>query len=449
MERRFRSRYGRAAVLRAALLVFLLAGALTAAIVVTLDRNARHSNSQEAATDLSGVARVSASTFATMQANLKTRAGELASSPTLQRALLRHDHAALSVFARTQHARVVVRRHTVGRIPSGPKMTATANITSAGRVLARMTIAVPLDRSLLAALQAATPMPEHSALVLARNGRVIAGGPVGRNATTDHGRVRFGSVTFVAREAQLPAGGASILAVEPVAAVNARVEAYRSRLLLAAALTLALAAGLAVRLGRPVARVLGDLARLRHHAQTDALTNLANRRALDERLDDEVDHARRLGTSIGFVIADVDNFKSINDRFGHQTGDAVLREVARVFADAVRELDLPGRYGGEEIAVVLPGTQLAGARRLADRIRKSVEELHVTAPDGTPVEVTASFGAACFPTHASVEALVAAADGALYEAKQSGKNRVATATAKKKSRTTSADAAIEPAVEVS
>ena len=237
--------------------------------------------------------------------------------------------------------------------------------------------------------------------------------------------------------------------MEPVAAVNARVEAYRSRLLLAAALTLALAAGLAVRLGRPVARVLGDLARLRHHAQTDALTNLANRRALDERLDDEVDHARRLGTSIGFVIADVDNFKSINDRFGHQTGDAVLREVARVFADAVRELDLPGRYGGEEIAVVLPGTQLAGARRLADRIRKSVEELHVTAPDGTPVEVTASFGAACFPTHASVEALVAAADGALYEAKQSGKNRVATATAKKKSRTTSADAAIEPAVEVS
>src|SRR5204862_535372 len=144
------------------------------------------------------------------------------------------------------------------------------------------------------------------------------------------------------------------------------------------ALTLALAAGLAVRLGRPVARVLGDLARLRHHAQTDALTNLANRRALDERLDDEVDHARRLGTSIGFVIADVDNFKSINDRFGHQTGDAVLREVARVFADAVRELDLPGRYGGEEIAVGLPLPEvlhvigLLGSSELDDQLAQKL-----------------------------------------------------------------------------
>jgi diguanylate cyclase (GGDEF)-like protein len=449
VERRFRSRYGRAAVLRAALLVFLLAGALTAAVVITLDRNARHSNNQEAATDLAGVARVSASTFGTMHANLKTRAGELASSPTLQRALLRDNRAALSRFATSQHARIVLHRRAVGTLPPGPRMTATANITSAGRVLARMTIAVPLDRSLLAALQTSTPMPQHSALVLVRNGRVIAGGPVGASAVASHGNVQFGAVGFVAREAELPVGGASVLAVEPVAAVNARVEAYRSRLLFAAALTLALAAGLAVRLGRPVARVLGDLARLRHHAQTDALTNLANRRALDERLDDEVDHARRLGTSIGFVIADIDNFKSINDRFGHQTGDAVLREVARVFAEAVRELDLPGRYGGEEIAVVLPGTQLAGARRLADRIRKAVEELYVTAPDGTRVDVTASFGAACFPTHGSVEALVAAADGALYEAKKTGKNRVVTATAKKKSRAKTADAPVEAAVEAS
>jgi diguanylate cyclase (GGDEF)-like protein len=181
--------------------------------------------------------------------------------------------------------------------------------------------------------------------------------------------------------------------------------------------------------------VLGDLARLHGQAQTDALTGLANRRALDERLDDEVDHARRLGTSAGLVIADLDSFKSINDRYGHQTGDAVLRAVARIFTEAVRELDLIGRFGGEEIAVVLPGAQLGGARRLAERIRKSVEELRVETADGELVGVTASFGAACFPTHGSVEALVAAADASLYEAKRSGKNRVVTATAKKKSRT--------------
>ena len=175
------------------------------------------------------------------------------------------------------------------------------------------------------------------------------------------------------------------------------------------------------------------------------MTNLANRRTLDERLDDEVDHARRLGTHVGFVIADIDNFKSINDRYGHQTGDEVLRAVARVFADAVRELDLPGRYGGEEIAVVLPGTNLVGARNTAERIRKLVDDLRVTSVDGELVRVTASFGAACFPTHETVEELVSAADGSLYEAKRTGKNRVVTATAKKKSTSRSVGDAPAPA----
>jgi diguanylate cyclase len=132
------------------------------------------------------------------------------------------------------------------------------------------------------------------------------------------------------------------------------------------------------------------------------------------------------------VIADIDNFKSINDRFGHQTGDEVLRQVARVFAESIRELDLAGRYGGEEIALVLPGTQLMGGRRLADRIRQSIEALDITAPSGDPVPVTASFGVAAFPTYESVEVLVAAADKSLYDAKQNGKNRVETATAAKR-----------------
>jgi diguanylate cyclase (GGDEF)-like protein len=170
------------------------------------------------------------------------------------------------------------------------------------------------------------------------------------------------------------------------------------------------------------------------------LTNLANRRALDERLDDEVDHARRLGTHVGFVIADIDDFKSINDSYGHQTGDEVLRRVAQAFAEAVRELDLPGRYGGEEIALVLPGTNLTGARALAEKIRKNLEELSITTPEGMPLKVTASFGAACFPAQPTVEALVAAADAALYDAKRTGKNRVVTATAKRKSRANAAAA---------
>src|SRR5207244_7303057 len=97
----------------------------------------------------------------------------------------------------------------------------------------------------------------------------------------------------------------------PASAVAARVNAYRRRLLFVAAMTLALAAGLATRLARPVARVFADLARLTRQAQTDGLTNLANRRALDERLDDEVDHARRLGTHVAIVLDRNEVFQSI------------------------------------------------------------------------------------------------------------------------------------------
>jgi diguanylate cyclase (GGDEF)-like protein len=282
-------------------------------------------------------------------------------------------------------------------------------------------------------------MPKHAALMLVRGDRVVAGGPLGARADVKGGRMTLGSVDFRAKAAKLGTTGMSIAAIEPDAAVAAQLTGYRRRLLFAAALTLALAAGLATRIARPVARVLADLARMTRQAQTDALTNLANRRALDERLDDEVEHARRLNTHLAFVIADIDNFKSINDRFGHQTGDEVLRRVARVFAEAVRELDLPGRFGGEEIALVLPGTNLTGARNLAERIRKSVEDLQVPTPEGDPLQVTASFGAACFPTHSSAGELVAAADAALYDAKRDGKNRVVTATAKKKSRTAAVD----------
>ena len=440
MEGRFRSRYGRLAVTRAALVVFLIFTAAIAAIVFTLDLSARHSNRQEAATELRSTARVAASTFSTMRANLRTRVSELAASASLQQAVLHRNEAQLRSLALSHDARIVLRGRTFGKLPRGPRVTATATLARRNHAVARVTMGVPMDRSLLAVLQSATPMPKHAALVLVKNGRVIAGGPAGTRVDIRDHRIELAAVPFFSTATKLVAGNASLVAVEPVSAVEARVNAYRRRLLFAAAITLALAAGLATRLARPVARVFADLARLTRQAQTDALTNLANRRALDERLDVEVDHARRLGTNVAFVIADIDNFKSINDSHGHQTGDEVLRRVARTFADAVRELDLPGRYGGEEFALVLPGTNLSGARALSEKIRKSLEELHVTAPDGSPFQVTASFGAACFPAQSSVEDLVAAADAALYEAKRTGKNRVATATARRKSRNNAATA---------
>jgi len=445
MESRFRSRYGRLAVTRAALVVFLVFTAAIAAVVFTLDLSARHSNRQEARTELASTARVAASTFSTMRANLRTRVSELAASAALQQAVLGKNEAQLRSLAASHDARIELRGRSFGTLPQEPRVTATATLARRNRAVARVTMAVPMNRSLLAVLQSATPMAKHAALVLVQDGRVIAGGPAGSHIDVGSGRIELGRVPFFSTATKLVAGNASLVAVEPVSAVSARVNAYRRRLLFAAAITLALAAGLATRLARPVARVFADLARLTNQAQTDGLTNLANRRALDERLDDEVDHAKRLGTNVAFVIADIDNFKSINDSYGHQAGDEVLRRVARTFAEAVRELDLPGRYGGEEIALVLPGTNLTGARALAEKIRRSLEELPFTTPEGIPFQVTASFGAACFPAQSSVEALVAAADAALYEAKRTGKNRVVTATAKRKPRGHAAADAPAPA----
>ena len=445
MESRFRSRYGRLAVTRAALVVFLVFTAAIAAVVFTLDLSARHSNRQEARTELASTARVAASTFSTMRANLRTRVSELAASAALQQAVLGKNEAQLRSLAASHDARIELRGRSFGTLPQEPRVTATATLARRNRAVARVTMAVPMNRSLLAVLQSATPMAKHAALVLVQDGRVIAGGPAGSHIDVGSGRIELGRVPFFSTATKLVAGNASLVAVEPVSAVSARVNAYRRRLLFAAAITLALAAGLATRLARPVARVFADLARLTNQAQTDGLTNLANRRALDERLDDEVDHAKRLVTNVAFVIADIDNFKSINDSYGHQAGDEVLRRVARTFAEAVRELDLPGRYGGEEIALVLPGTNLTGARALAEKIRRSLEELPFTTPEGIPFQVTASFGAACFPAQSSVEALVAAADAALYEAKRTGKNRVVTATAKRKPRGHAAADAPAPA----
>jgi diguanylate cyclase (GGDEF)-like protein len=434
LESRFRSRYGRLAVTRAALVVFLVFATAIGAVVFTLDLSARHSNRQEARTELASTARVAASTFSTMRANLRTRVSELAASAALQQAVLGKNAARLRSLAASRDARIELRGRVFGKLPREPRVMATATLARRSHAVARVTMAVPMDRSLLAVLQSATPMPKHAALVLVQDGRVIAGGPAGTRVDLRTGRIELGGVPFFSTATKLVAGNASLVAVEPASAVAARVNAYRRRLLFAAAITLALAAGLATRLARPVARVFADLARLTRQAQTDSLTNLANRRALDERLDDEVDHARRLGTNVAFVIADIDDFKSINDTYGHQTGDEVLRRVARTFAEAVRELDLPGRYGGEEFAVVLPGTNLTGGRALAEKIRMGLEELSHTTPEGIPFQVTASFGAACFPAQPNVGDLVAAADAALYEAKRTGKNRVVTATARRKTR---------------
>ena len=159
-------------------------------------------------------------------------------------------------------------------------------------------------------------------------------------------------------------------------------------------------------------------------ASTDGLTDLANRRHFEETLASEISRAERFGGSLALVLADLDDFKQVNDRYGHQAGDDVLREFAAVLRDTVRDIDLAARYGGEEFAVLLPQTDLEGAERLAERLRQSMATRRLTVEPGETVRVTASFGVAAFPDSPTPAALFAAADEALYRAKSAGKNCV-------------------------
>jgi diguanylate cyclase (GGDEF)-like protein/PAS domain S-box-containing protein len=173
--------------------------------------------------------------------------------------------------------------------------------------------------------------------------------------------------------------------------------------------------------------------RLSTLALTDGLTGLANRRAFDETLGREWKRTLREGSQISLLLLDVDHFKRFNDQHGHQVGDDCLRAIAVAVKGAIRSTDIAARYGGEEIAVVLPSTNTAGALEVAEKMRCAVEALQIT-QGGNPQEgwVTVSVGVAtALSRHGGTmrmpESLLLAADTALYKAKREGRNRVATA----------------------
>jgi diguanylate cyclase (GGDEF)-like protein/PAS domain S-box-containing protein len=166
-------------------------------------------------------------------------------------------------------------------------------------------------------------------------------------------------------------------------------------------------------------------------AMTDGLTGIANRRAFDEALKREWKRTLRHGTQISLLLLDIDHFKEFNDRYGHQVGDDCLRAVAQAAAGAVRATDMVARYGGEELALILPQVDVAGAGETAEKVRSVVEGLRVP-HSGNPEGggwVTASLGAATAlarvgGTMRMPEGLLQAADHALYRAKHGGRNRV-------------------------
>ncbi|MFI7677355.1 diguanylate cyclase [Actinophytocola sp. NPDC049390] len=174
-----------------------------------------------------------------------------------------------------------------------------------------------------------------------------------------------------------------------------------------------------------IARLAVLVAQQRQLAITDVLTGLRTRRYFENRLTTELAHARRTGTPLAVLIADVDHFKSINDAYGHPGGDRVLVEIATRLRHGLRHEDVISRYGGEEFAVLLRGATADEPVRIAERLRHTVSSSPVVVGDGMAVEVTISVGTATFPLHGSTQdELVTAADRALYAAKCKGRNRI-------------------------
>jgi diguanylate cyclase (GGDEF)-like protein len=162
--------------------------------------------------------------------------------------------------------------------------------------------------------------------------------------------------------------------------------------------------------------------RVKQLAYLDGLTGIFNRRFFELRIMEEIERARRYGTGMAVIMADIDQFKRLNDEFGHVLGDEVLRQVSSLFHQQLRKIDVVCRYGGEEFAILLTQTSAQHAMNIAEKLRKMVAGWQFP---GVPRTVTISAGAAAFPEHGTTrDALVRAADSALYAAKQAGRNRV-------------------------
>jgi len=162
-------------------------------------------------------------------------------------------------------------------------------------------------------------------------------------------------------------------------------------------------------------------------ARTDALTGLANRGHFDTQLQKAFVSALEVHRPLSIIFCDVDHFKSVNDKHGHQVGDAVLQHLGKLLLRCSRQLDVPARYGGEEFAIILPGTDRLGAKLVAERLRKMLEKMDVPLGGGKVLQVTASFGCATMDdtfVPADAAMLLKEADACVYTAKREGRNRV-------------------------
>jgi diguanylate cyclase (GGDEF)-like protein len=163
----------------------------------------------------------------------------------------------------------------------------------------------------------------------------------------------------------------------------------------------------------------------RNKAETDSLTGLHNRSWFEEVFPRQLELCERIGQHVSLLMLDLDHFKQVNDQYGHQNGDEALRHVGRLLLRNLRGTDLCARYGGEELIVLMPGTEIAQARLTAERLRESIAGSLLSLPDGRQLKLTISGGIAQWQPGIALSGLIDAADRALYHAKEGGRNQIA------------------------
>jgi len=323
-----------------------------------------------------------------------------AASSQLQAALRGHDAKSLERFARRNGVVVEVGGRTYGH-RFQPAAPARAQLVSHGRQIGTVIALLPMN-SLLPKRLAASAAPGVELTYVAPH----TGTPPG----TSHGTT-------------VPlAEGVGIRAFVPDSTVSHRKNAAYVRVAEAGLLALAALMLLTLVLARPLLRAFRWTEEQASEARIDSLTGLANRRAVEEILAAEIARAERFKHQLAVVLLDLDHFKDINDSFGHAAGDVMLRAVSRLLTSLARQGDTVARWGGEEFVVVLPETDLQGAQRFAERLRRTIEAHAVG-----DMRTSASCGVATMLPEDSVEELLGAADQALYQAKSNGRNRTETA----------------------
>ncbi len=321
-------------------------------------------------------------------------------SPQLRAAIRRDDAARLAQFARRNRLLIEVHSRSYGRRLENA-VAARAQLVSSDREIGAVVAQLPADQALLRQLSAG-----------AATGVQLAYVPVGAPVQAGRGV----TVTL----ALAPKVG--VRAYLPAAIVSHRKNAAYIRVIEAGLLALVALMLLTLVLARPLLRAFRWTEEQASEARIDSLTGLANRRALEEILAAEISRARRFTHQLAVVLLDLDRFKEINDSFGHAAGDVMLRAVSRLLTSLARQGDTVARWGGEEFVVVLPETDLAGAQRFAERLRRTIEAHAVG-----EMKTSASCGVATMLPEDSVEELLGAADQALYQAKSNGRNRTESA----------------------